>query len=178
MAVLVMRVGGAGVRRVKGESCSGGCGDVRYQAHAFDNQCLLANEQPNEQLCEASIWRAKPARLGRSIHPLAASLDRSLHVCAREFAGTRLASRLRGCESCSQNTIVARKAPAKDYQRGRITAQLCVLQDLLTRAGKLSADRLQNTARPQSQSLNAAAATQQCASPSAAAAWNTSGPAP
>ena len=115
---------------------------------------------------------------GGLVCPLAASLDRSLHVCAREFAGTRLASRLRGCESCSQNTIVARKAPAKDYQRGRITAQLCVLQDLLTRAGKLSADRLQNTARPQSQSLNAAAATQQCASPSAAAAWNTSGPAP
>jgi hypothetical protein len=60
---------------------------VRYQAHAFDNQCVLANEQPNEQLCEADL-EGETRAAGRSIHPLAASLDRSLHVCERaKFTG-------------------------------------------------------------------------------------------
>ena len=88
MAVLVMRVGGAGVRRLKGESCSGGCGDVRYQAHAFDNQCVLANEQPNEQLCEADL-EGETRAAGRSIHPLASSLGRSPHVCERGIPSLR-----------------------------------------------------------------------------------------
>ena len=49
---------------------------------------------------------SEPAQ-GRSIHPLASSLDRSLHVCERansQGCGGAVSQR----ESVSQNTIVAR----------------------------------------------------------------------
>ena len=93
---------------------NGGRGDERYEAHVFGESMLRAAVARLNWAHLRGRLEAKPSepRKGRSIHPLAASLDRSLHV----FEGANLqgcgGSVVQLCERLTKHTVVAR-APCK-----------------------------------------------------------------